>query len=202
MSAVAAVPWLLVLDNVDDARIIASFLPPAGRLGSIILTARSTNPQFTPATKRQVIDPLTHEDSCSLLSSQLAFSDGGFQATEADAEILGRICSETGGLPLAILQVAGFIMATGCDLSEALNEFSEALLQPGEYDRADPYYDSTLANVWDVTFARFQSQSGMVELLNVIAFLDPDSISEKLLDLSGTELSAKSGFSFISKRAQ
>ncbi|XDG05458.1 hypothetical protein ABKA04_005073 [Annulohypoxylon sp. FPYF3050] len=194
-------PWLLVLDNVDDPKLVASFLPSTNK-GSILLTTRNTSPMFTSAKRTFVIETLNADDSLDLFLSQLALDEGRDEPTEDEVALTQSICKELGGLPLAITQVVGFLVNAGCTLEEVHEifqnrEYADAFLH-GEQEPVDSYYEFTLSNVWDVTFSKLSSETS--DFLNIISFLDPDAITEQLFEVNDELCKANPGLSFLRKR--
>ncbi|KAI1086408.1 hypothetical protein F5B19DRAFT_161414 [Rostrohypoxylon terebratum] len=194
-------PWLLVLDNVDDPKLVASFLPSTNK-GSILLTTRNTSPMFTSAKRTFVVETLNANDSLDLFLSQLALDEGRDEPTDDEVVLTQRICKELGGLPLAITQVVGFLVNAGCTLEEAHEifqnrEYADAFLH-GEQEPVDSYYEFTLSNVWDVTFSKLSSETS--DFLNIISFLDPDAITEQLFEVNDELCSSNPGLSFLRKR--
>ncbi|KAK0639877.1 hypothetical protein B0T16DRAFT_395525 [Cercophora newfieldiana] len=178
----ADVPWLLVLDNVDDPKLVASRLPSTDR-GSILMTVRNTSPLFTTATKTQIVEPLSFEDSATLFMSQLALDrDMADKTSEDDHQAVRELCKELGGLPLAVTQVAG------------------GSVHAEERVRVHAYYELTMSNVWDVTFSKLKDSTR--DLLDIVAFLDPDSIPEQIFEVDSHILSQDPELSFLKSKAQ
>jgi hypothetical protein len=169
-----------VFDNVDDAKIISPYLPTAGN-GSILITARNTSPSFTTAQKTLVVEPMTLEESSSMLLGQLAYDEKWATATAEEEEAARALCAELGGLPLAIAQIAGFVLNGGGDLVEVLDLFETrdtGVFFEGQQEPVDSYYEHTLSTVWDVTLIKLDEPT--LTFLDIVAFMDPDSITEEL----------------------
>jgi hypothetical protein len=194
---------LLVLDNVDDPKLVAPYLPSTDR-GAILMTTRNTSPLFTAAAESQIIDPLSTEESVALFMSQLALDQSMAERTAEDKDTVYEICEELGGLPLAVTQVAGFIINASCSLGEVVNMFksiSDAnYLFEGQGEPIDAYYELTLSNVWNVTFSRLSQPTR--DLLDIIAFLDPDSIPERLFKAAPGLCAKNPELKFLNIKAQ
>jgi hypothetical protein len=91
-----------------------------------------------------------------------------------------KLAGELGGLPLAINQMANYILDTRCSLEEFVEMFSN-LQDKKELLRSsgptfDMSYSHSLTTVWDISFSHLNDNGR--HLLEILSFLDPDSIPE------------------------
>ena len=167
----SAFNWLLVFDNVDEAITIVPFWP-AGTCGSIIVTTQdATTVNLTSAAVN--LNPMTVEEGSALIRKYLKRG----QSEKSDAE---QLSIELGGHPLAISHFAGYVTRSQCPLKHILQALQNRkhTLQIWSSERlADLNSNSrTLDTVWDLALTRLSEDAHW--LLNMIAFLSPDSIPE------------------------
>jgi len=172
--------WLLVLDNVDDSEMLTDYWPLDGP-GCVLATSRdplAKKSRFL-ATDGVDLGPFSREEAADLL----------LKLTERDAETEGvepqlfDVAERLGGYPLAITQMAGVITRRDLSFAEFLQayeeeEFREELFNlrleaPGHRSG----YEHTLATVWAIE--GLEKNGGT--LLDVLSFLDPDNIPERIL---------------------
>ncbi|KAL9093915.1 MAG: hypothetical protein Q9165_003838 [Trypethelium subeluteriae] len=157
--------WLLVFDNVDDTSAFDGFWPFDGP-GCILLTSR---------------DPLAKE---STMLAQTGVDLGPFNPQEAgqmiedltkqkgDSRDIGE---RLGGFPLAIVQMASMIIKNHLTFSDFIESWDEKgthdeFFNSGEERIHGDTYGKKLSTVWAIE----DLQHGRA-LLDVMAFLDPDS---------------------------
>ncbi|KAK3338670.1 P-loop containing nucleoside triphosphate hydrolase protein, partial [Lasiosphaeria hispida] len=177
--------WLLVFNNADDLKLLEDYWPTTQK-GSVILTSRD------PMAKHQragiSLEPLKQEDTAELLRRLTrAHSPQDVQASSAIAERLG-------GLPLAITQIAAYIDRWDMTLEEFLEYFDRQTSIKGVAEGKEVlklgfrhHYKHSLLTVW--TLEKLSRQG--LALLEVLSFLNPDSITESLINLSS--ISAEGG---------
>jgi tetratricopeptide (TPR) repeat protein len=168
--------WLMVVDNLDQAA-----LPTLDRLlargldGQVLVTSRV--PVWDPAPL--AVGPLPPEEATALLLERSG------QADEAAAAAVAEILD---GLPLALVQAAGYVRTSG----RALGEYAELLrTRLGDVLRegrpAD--YPLTAAATWRLSFERIErEQPAAAGLLRLCAFLAPDDIPVGVLRAGAGEL--------------
>jgi Tetratricopeptide repeat len=159
--------WLLIFDNAPDMASVAAFLPPAGP-GQILIT--STNPNW-PGESLEV--PVLDDDT----AARFLVARTGDQ----DLPTARELASALGGLPLALVQAAAYITATGQSQASYLALFRQRrvdLLSRGEPGG----HGKTVATTWELAFKRLQqSCASAVGLLQLLAFYAPDAIPLHLL---------------------
>ena len=164
--------WLIVLDNVDDVDELEDYWPLDGP-GCVLFTSRDPYTKDSQWAKRGVeLKPFDVEDSSSFLS-KITKKDG--EDGRAVAEILG-------GLPLAMTQMAAWIVRQGLSFSDFVKTYKEEESHQELFDQKThrksrgSQYEHNIASVWALDSLRY----GGV-LLDTIAFLDADGIHEKIL---------------------
>lgn len=167
--------WLLILDNVDDLSIIGPYWPCEGQ-GSIIITSQNPACEHTLAGQGVTMLPFTREEGYQFFHTRLPY-----ELSEQDDETASQIIDSLGYHPLAINQIASFIIESKCSIS-AIKEMHlqrrEALkLQQVEY--GSPWYNKTVAAAFELSIDKLGADAEL--LLLVLSFFDPDLIPESLL---------------------
>lgn len=181
--------WLLVFDNVESWVDLTRYIPPNFATSSsaptdsesnrastnILITARKKDlvPSNLINTHQVPIESLTLEDSRRLLlqsmepdlSQRDVLSHPEFEAAGEAAKVVER-------LPLAIGMVAGFARASQCSLSYFLEIWEEK-------QQLDDIKDSPIDTIWDIGIQELPLEAR--KMLNILSFLDPDTIPHDLL---------------------
>lgn len=182
--------WLLIIDNIEDLRLVQTLLPATVR-GHILLTTRSQ----TTGNIAQCIDleKMTLEEGSLFLlrRTKILAQDANLQdASPADCQGAKSIAEVLDGLPLALDQAGAYIEETGCNLSSYLNSYQtgrkKLLNRRGGFDFDHPApvtatFSSSLEKIEKISPAA-------VELLRFCAFLHPDAIPEELIINGAIEL--------------
>ena len=173
------VPWLLVFDNVDNADLLSEFWPPTGSSGSILITSRDNMAKSPLYQVSHGIDlpPLSNKDAAELLLKLTWRED-----VPEEQQLSLSVAEKLGELPLALTQMAGVMNRQSISFADFLSRYEEeetrgslfSLSFQPSHKRSN--YGHTLASVW--ALENLRDSSG---LLDVMAFLDPDSIPEKFL---------------------
>ena len=170
--------WLLIFDNADDPIILADYWPQGS--GSILITSRDPlcKNMFTGRPSGLDLGPLSQQDSLSLFNHLTTLSN------DLEVDTAQKISDALGGIPLAISQMAGIIRRQDLTLSEFLELYMDheehASLYETKFDTNLVTYRHSLSTVW--AFGKLKPQTQ--QLLELISFLDPDSIGEDLLEAS------------------
>jgi hypothetical protein len=103
----------------------------------------------------------------------------------SEGRIAEEISRELGGHPLAISHVAGFIASAKCSLSSFLEKFQLRLsyskrIWGQETNNVTFHYERTLETVWDIALAELSTEAR--DLIDILAFLSPESIPEELVE--------------------
>lgn len=171
--------WLIVFDNVDRADMLEDFWPKEAA-GSVLVTCRD------PLIKNSIylrnagiiVPELKEEEGIALLLRLT-----GRESDEDDVEQASEVVQALGRYPLAIAQMSGFIFARDLGFNEFLELYTQdterrEMLGISEGQSSSlRRYNQTLGTVW----ALDDLKEGRA-LLEVISFLDPDSIPESLLE--------------------
>ncbi|EME41018.1 hypothetical protein DOTSEDRAFT_56068 [Dothistroma septosporum NZE10] len=169
--------WLMVFDNADNLEELKQFWP-AGQNGCIIVTSR--NPMSaTFAGRGTLVRNLPAEEGEQLFLSLL--TNGGYQHSfERSKEVVKQL----GCLPLAINQVALFLIEQDCPVEEFFDIYADSAHSTNTFVDLDPatpnlFYEHTLATTWAISIKRLQANT--TSLLAILSCLDPDIIPEELL---------------------
>ncbi|KAF2396074.1 TPR-like protein [Trichodelitschia bisporula] len=200
LSGEMAGPWLLIVDNVDDANIfslsadpsmhIAYFLPKSAN-GFILCTTRL----------RQIAEDLGRERTIplALLSNPL---------------ITDELLTELAFLPLAIAQAAAYLNRNKLPISEYLDllrnthEDMSELMSAEFTDLTRPQSTSNaIANTWILSFEKIrQTDQTAADLLAFVSYVEPKAIPRSILPPVPTKTRLVSaigtllGYAFFTKR--
>lgn len=171
--------WLMVFDNVDRADTLEEFWPKEAA-GSVLVTCRDPLVKSSIHLRNSgiVVPELSDEEGVALLLRLT-----GRESDHNDVESAPEIVQALGKYPLAIAQMSGVIMARDLTFGEFLGLYSEETERREIIDTSEGQsaslrrYNQTLSTVW----ALDDLKEGRA-LLEVISFLDPDSIPETLLE--------------------
>ncbi|KAI0407262.1 P-loop containing nucleoside triphosphate hydrolase protein, partial [Xylaria palmicola] len=169
--------WLLIFDNLEDARLIENYVPENLSGGSIIITTQHAH--ISPITNdfhKLELQPMVSESGSDLFFKVLSRD----AKDEDEKGIVYQICDWVGGLPLAIVTVAGYLSrstSSAAEIFASLRRSSQIWVNssvgaPGNYER-------TLATVFDLALGHLSENSS--HFLQILAFLSPDGIPEDLL---------------------
>ncbi|KAK0721254.1 hypothetical protein B0T21DRAFT_414450 [Apiosordaria backusii] len=148
--------WLLVFNNADDLSLLHEYWPD-GENGSILLTSR--NLEAKVGRTGLDLEPLEKEEAAKLLRRMTPGINHDLpQNVQASLDIAERL----GGLPLAITQIAAFITKRDKSLPEITS---------------GAHYKHSIFTVWAIEELSLHSRS----ILEIISFLNPDSIKESLI---------------------
>ncbi|KAI1123776.1 P-loop containing nucleoside triphosphate hydrolase protein [Nemania abortiva] len=170
--------WLLIFDNLEDARLIENYVPENLNGGSIIITTQHAH--ISPITndfRKLELQPMGSESGSSLFFKVL-----GRDAKDEDEESTAyQICDWVGGLPLAIVTVAGYLSRSSSSAAEILTNLrrSSLIWANSSIRRPPGNYEKSLATVFDLALSHLSPNS--IHLLQILAFLSPDGIPEDLL---------------------
>ena len=173
--------WLLILDNVEDLKLIEEFVP-SNSAGGVLLTTRlqatGTIAQRVELTKMDV-----GEGSLFLLRrAKIVARDAPLEAAdEADRALAAEICGEVGGLPLALDQAGAFIDEAPSSLAEYLELYrtggEKLRAARGELARDHPSVTVTFSLAFEQVS---KNSAAAADLVRLCAFLAPDAIPEEV----------------------
>ena len=156
--------WLLVFDNAETARDLASWLP--GGSGHVLITTRASGWAEIAAAPVEV-DVFARPESVTILRERV----GGLSETDADSLAAGL-----GDLPLAIAQAASYMGDSGTPAAEYLDLIktrAARILNEGFVLS----YPDTLAGAVQLTRERLAVGNAAAALVaDISAFLAPEPI--------------------------
>lgn len=182
--------WLVIFDNADDIALLRHVWPANGN-GSVMITSRDSSASSLVATCGFHLQPFDEETGGKILLQLLNVTNPDVvQQTEAR-----KISWTLGGLPLALNQIAGFIVQRKLRIQNflPLYERNSAKIDARQQDFSG--YPHTLATVFEMTLENLGGAA--LHLQNLLAFLEPDSISESIFE-DGSELVRDPDFKFLS----
>ncbi len=96
-----------------------------------------------------------------------------------DSTAAKDICQLLGGLPLAIVQMSGFICDRGYSYEEFLPIYRKSAAKIHAREERPVEYNHTLSTVWDLSLQNLPQDASILQIFT--AFFDPDKIEERLL---------------------
>ncbi|KAF7977303.1 hypothetical protein HWV62_4281 [Athelia sp. TMB] len=188
------ISWLLVVDNAnqDTVKFLRQHLPRKNSLGAILFTTRThaVASALVQAEQSQVLELKAPElgDAIEIFLKEI---DAGRERDSTDYSDIQAVVKSFGCLPLAISHAASMAKQLHLD-AKALLQLNQSAdrfeLINWENDLSD-YEEKSVA----ATFARQLSElkirhKDCSNLLQVIAFLDPEAISLQMLSDGGKEM--------------
>ncbi|MCZ6914792.1 MAG: hypothetical protein O7C59_10330, partial [Rickettsia endosymbiont of Ixodes persulcatus] len=188
---------LFIFDNVENYREIEAYLPKSipGNKPSILMTSRYSHWQNVASII--ALGVFTEAEFMGLVKKELNLMDNTQDAKIKELAILLQ------GLPLALQQALAYInlqrnVNTGFSIQNYIELYKEKTKQLLGFDFAsythDPYA-KTVLTTWQITLDKIQADQTVgknaLEILNVMAYLCPDNISNMLfLKMGSIELSS------------
>ncbi|KAJ6043169.1 uncharacterized protein N7446_001365 [Penicillium canescens] len=166
--------YLLIFDNADRPELLAEYWPAAGS-GSVLITSRDPLAKsYIYSTSGTDLEPLTTDAAAQYLRLITGYE------TKEDVDHSIHLAERLGGLPLALVQVAGILRRRDLSFKEFVTHYEDPSFLTDIHKTTirgfQGDYTSTLFDVW--AFEHLQPTT--VCLLNLIAFMDPDSIYESI----------------------
>ena len=175
--------WLLIFDNVEEWISISKYIPRnfSKTLGSILITTRYDGLLTRPSRNYHKIwlGALSLHDGTALLLQSMNPRSVKKVVREYDSaqrELAAKATKLVGSLPLAISMIAGYVRVSKCDLEEFLDTWEE-LQSRTQKTKGDA--DATIDSLWDIGIGELPMKAR--NLLDIISFLDPDTIQKDLL---------------------
>ncbi|KAH6853871.1 hypothetical protein B0I37DRAFT_360524 [Chaetomium sp. MPI-CAGE-AT-0009] len=195
-------PWLLVLDGNDDASMLfnervtgtgkrgkslVNYIPDTSN-GSVLITSRDFKVgKSLKASVSIQVPPLDRMDAAELLRKKVPSEIIG------DADIDGLV-KKLEYLPLAIIHAATYMSETPCTVREYItllddkSEFAKVLAEEVNGKRKADVSWSVMSS-WTLSFELLQQREPLaLELLQMICFLDRQSIPKMLLQRGAGEV--------------
>jgi tetratricopeptide (TPR) repeat protein len=191
--------WLVVLDNLDDARFLLDrpatnstaarkplreYLPHCER-GSILVTARNDEAALKLVERRDIVTvgPMDQPGAVTLFEKKLGILD--------DSSKVAELAAVLEYMPLAIVQAAAYISQRESRYSVAkyLDEYRKSERKRTsllEYDegqlRRDWEAKNSIIVTWQISFEHIQqTRPSAAGLLSLMSFFDRQGIPESLL---------------------
>lgn len=180
--------WLIVFDNVSLWSEILEYLPtdPLKTNGSILITARKSNLNALSMLKCQSLElgALTLDEGRQLLLlSMQPDLDHRQLRIHPEYKLAGEIASLAERLPLALAHIAGYLQVSKCTLTDFVQLWNERRRHTkGLAPQDSPLSLSTdraLETVWNIGLREVTFDAR--ELLDILAFLDSETIQRSLL---------------------
>jgi hypothetical protein len=171
--------WLLVLDNVEESRILTAFQPIMA-MGSILVTSRdpSIGTPLNPSVKGVTLESLPTQEAVTLLK----MISKNVKDTEENNNAAKAIVERLDGLPLAISQIGSIIASLHLSLSDFVRDYARASQYHELYDERSttPGYEHSLGSVWAFDSLEEHDKPALL-LLSVLSMLDPTCIHEEVM---------------------
>jgi hypothetical protein len=191
--------WLLVLDNVDDARFLLAdqathsktasqplreYLPHCER-GSILITTRNKEAALKLVEVHDIlgVEPLDQAEGLALFKKKLG--------AQEDSSDVAELVAVLENMPLAIVQAAAYISqrAPRFSVRQYLDKFKKSERKRSSlltYDngqlRRDWEAKNSIIVTWQISFEYIQqTRPSATDLLSLMSFFDRQGISEALL---------------------
>ncbi|KAJ4332642.1 hypothetical protein N0V95_009612 [Ascochyta clinopodiicola] len=193
--------WLLVLDNVDDATVLAlpasskdgahatprsftSYLPPS-KHGAVLVTSRTRTAASHLVEDDEIIaiEPMNNVSAQALLRKKLG--------TESDERTTAELTTALECMPLAIVQAAAYIRqrAPRCSVQQYLADFHKSDRKKTsllDYDggrlRRDGDAKNSILLTWQISFDHIRDvRPSAADLLSLMSFFDRQGIPEEAL---------------------
>lgn len=199
-------PWLIILDNADDAEFLKSPGPdvesaapemknthpkqlrsyiPHCQHGSVLVTSRSKYAAMELVEDANIIaiEPMIEKDAIQLFQKKLRYS--------ADEACVIELAKALEYMPLAIVQAAAYVVQRRprYSLQKYLDEFRNSdkkkaslLRRTGGELRRDVEAKNSILITWRISFDYIrENRPSVAELLSLMSFCDRQGIPESLL---------------------
>ncbi len=203
-------PWLLVLDNADDAKVL--FDPLTNEAGTGAMSAQRCLLDYLPRVQHGAVLITTRDRGCALTVTGYrgtpieVLSMGLDQSVkllrislpEAHQEEASELVQELENLPLAISQAGAYIKEVPrvtikkyLALFRRSNEDQVALLNKNKVDwRRDPGMPNAVITSWELSFNQIREQSpGSADLLSLMSYFNRQAIPQYLIQNFADEIS-------------
>ena len=163
-----------MFDNATSPESVRSYIPASSR-GSIIYTTQSI--EFANICTSSIrIKAFDAEDGACVVRKYLTKRSYENHQPKIVSELVG-------GLPLAIAHIAGYVNSSQSSLQDFIDAFEDnrcgSKLWCGPPGSSTFQYEKSLAIVFDVALAALGSDAR--DLIDCLAFLNPDSIPEEMI---------------------
>nr|POE75756.1 hypothetical protein CFP56_67775 [Quercus suber] len=172
--------WLVIFDSVEDPEMLDDFWP-RGSSGSVLITSREplAELQFYSTESGMTLPPFNIEDTQNFL-----LQITGRKNDKDDINHVQAVAKILGGMPLAVAQMAGYIVRMDLKFAEFVEKYNDPKSQQDLIRRLRkstmPGYQHTIASVWG-----FENLKHSAYLLDVLSFFDPIGIPEYIMTSHG-----------------
>ncbi len=170
--------WLIVFDNADTPDFLHPIIVGNSR-GHYLLTTRQSALDSIGVASPMQIGVMSKEDAIHfLLTRTNRPNTKGEELSAAD-----QIAEELGRLPLALEQAASYILSRKTSFVGYLISYRTRRLELLAKSRpVTGDYASTVSTTWSLNFEAVRAElAASAELLEYVAFLDPDDIPFELI---------------------
>lgn len=170
------VRWLIVFDNVDDPDVLRDFWPHNAS-GHVLITSKdplATSPFYTN-------DGVSLAEFDREETSDFLIRLTGRENDDEDKMLSLEFAARLGGIPLAIVTMAGVITRRNITLAEFLKEYQDGESHAILFDTKLSHH---LAHGYERTIASAYGLDNLEhgrDLLDVLSFFDPDGIPENII---------------------
>ncbi|KAG4442072.1 hypothetical protein IFR05_002466 [Cadophora sp. M221] len=186
--------WLLVFDNVEDWTEISQYIPEnmSKTRGSVLITTR----------KHDLLGPTPRKNFHSLAMSAFSVEEGrqlllcsmqpgltnATLRSHAEYSLAGKASRLVEGLPLAISMIAGYVKVSRTSLAEFLEIWEERQSRSKATNKGmeASSVDTSINILWDIGIRELSAAAR--NLLDILIFLDPETIQKDLLVGDHTEV--------------
>jgi hypothetical protein len=174
-----SVPWLLVLDNLEDHHLLDKFVPHgAGTRGHVLVTTRHVDVESgSEHSGNLTLGCFSTSESLDLLRRSV----GSHNMEGPENEVAAHELSERlGNLPLALGMASAYMRRCDVQVSEYLHRYnkgSDSLLHGKLND-----YSLSVASSLSLSLEEVEKLSPVAcDVLKMLSFLAPDQISKSLI---------------------
>ena len=163
--------WLVVFDNAADPDELARYLPdlPATGTGHVLVTSR--NQAWASRANPLEVDVFSRSESVYHLTRRVP---------RLSADDASAIAQTVGDLPLAVESATAWLASSGTPVHQYLGDLARETNRVLSVGRTGEY--PVLKATWNLAIQRLREREpAAARLLELCAFMDPDSIAEDLI---------------------
>lgn len=169
--------WLIVFDNADDPDLLSDFWP-RNASGHVLITSKDplARSPFYTSKEGVSLSEFDREETSEFL---IRLTDRAHD--EEDKRLALEFAARLGGIPLAIVTMAGVITRRNITFAEFLKEYQNGQSHAVLFDTKLSHH---LAHGYERTIASAYGLDNLEhgrDLLDVLSFFDPDGIPEDII---------------------
>ena len=178
------VPWLLVFDNLEDRKLLDTFVPRgSGTRGHILVTTRLFEMEWDidESCGSLLLGCFSPCESVELLKRAAGANN---MEGEANFRAAKKVCERMGHLPLALGMAAAYMLRCDVKCVEYLERYNESeksgqsLLRHGKLQD----YSLSVASSLSLSLVAIEKESKVAcNMLHLLCFLGPEQITKPLL---------------------